>query len=327
MTTIISHQEFNEQVDLVKEYTDIESNYSEYLLQYPQQFGHGNILNIELRQGFNLTLEDYQVHQNITIDYPEMVHPLGFYFQISGGMNCRRYGLNYAGNSIISGSGFLPQLFHESLSNEPNKAVKVHIEPGIFKRFMGFDDTIPSQLKQLFRKPDQKHYFHNGIITSQMQIALQQIWHCPFQGLVKRLYLESKILELIALRLQQQMQAETTKHCHHTLKKGLIDKIHHAKHILECRIDNPPSVLELAQLVGLNHHQLKQGFRQVLGNTVFGYLHNFRMEQARLLLSEGRMNVAEVANSVGYEHLGHFAGAFKQKFGITPSACLKGEKT
>ncbi|MDM9382665.1 AraC family transcriptional regulator [Chlorogloeopsis sp. ULAP01] len=325
MTNTVSCQEFWEQVKSVKEYTDIENEYSEILYKYSQWFGQGNILNIELRQGFYLTLEDYQVNKNITIDYPEMEHPLGFYFQISGGINCRRYGLNCAGNSIISGSGFLPQLFHEHLSYEPYKAVKVHIEPEVFKRFMGFNDAIPSQMKHLFRKPDEKHYFHNGIVTNQMQIALQQISQCPFQGLVKRMYLESKILELIALRLQQDIEAETIHRFSHTSKKGLVDKIYYAKDILESRIDNPPSVLELAQLVGLNHHQLKQGFRKVLGHTVFGYLHNFRMEQARLLLSEGKMSVAEVANSVGYEHLGHFAGAFKQKFGTTPSACLKGK--
>ncbi|MFQ4141254.1 AraC family transcriptional regulator [Chlorogloeopsis sp. ULAP02] len=326
MTNIVSFQEFLELVTPVQEYTDIENNYSERLCKYPQLFGQGSILNIELRQGFYLTLEDYRVHNNLTIDYPEMEHPLGFYFQISGGINCSRYDLNCAGNSIISGSGFLPQLLHEYLSCEPYQAVKIHIEPEVFNRFMGFDDNaIPSQMKHLFRKPDEKHYFHNGIVTNQMQIALQQICQCPFQGLVRRVYLESKILELIALRLQQDIEAEATHCFSHTLKKDLVDKIYYAKHILESRIDNPPSVLELAQLVGLNHHQLKQGFRKVLGHTVFGYLHHFRMEQARLLLSEGKMSVAEVANSVGYEHLGHFAGAFKQKFGTTPSACLKGK--
>ena len=49
------------------------------------------------------------------------------------------------------------------------------------------------------------------------------------------------------------------------------------------------------------------------------------MEQARLLLYEGDMRVAEVANYVGYSHLGQFSAAFKRKFGISPRDCLKGK--
>ncbi|MES1025708.1 AraC family transcriptional regulator [Gloeocapsa sp. BRSZ] len=321
----IAFEEFIEKATLVKEYTDTDNNYSETLSEYPQDLGKGSILNVELRNGFYLTVEDYQVHNDAIVSYPESQHPLGFYFQLSGSIHCQRYGLNYAGDSIISGSGLIPQLFHQSFSCEPNKAVKVHIVPEVFNSFMGIeDDAIPLQMKHLFRKPDQEYYLRNGTITTQMQVAVQQIWQCPFQGLVKRIYLESKILELIALRLQQDIEGEAI--VSHSIKKEVLEKIYYAKEILEHRLDNPPSVLELAQLVGLNHHQLKQGFRQILGKTVFGYLHQFRMEQAHLLLSEGKMSIAEVANAVGYEHLGHFAGAFKRKFGINPSACLKGKK-
>lgn len=35
--------------------------------------------------------------------------------------------------------------------------------------------------------------------------------------------------------------------------------------------------------------------------------------------------LTEVAHCLGYSHLGHFAAAFKYKFGITPSECLLGK--
>ncbi len=50
-------------------------------------------------------------------------------------------------------------------------------------------------------------------------------------------------------------------------------------------ISNPPSLIELARQVGINECTLKRGFRQIFGNTMFGYLHDYRMEQARQLLS------------------------------------------
>jgi AraC-like DNA-binding protein len=51
------------------------------------------------------------------------------------------------------------------------------------------------------------------------------------------------------------------------------------------------------------------------------------MERAEQIFRQGDVTVAEVANQVGYSHLGHFAIAFKRKFGITPSECLAGQKS
>jgi len=56
--------------------------------------------------------------------------------------------------------------------------------------------------------------------------------------------------------------------------------------------------------------------------TPLGYLKQQRMQQARHLLQQGKLTVAEVARTVGYGHLGHFAVAFKREFGVTPGACV-----
>lgn len=106
------------------------------------------------------------------------------------------------------------------------------------------------------------------------------------------------------------------------LRASDIDPIHLAKEILQRRMDDPPSLLELARLAGLNDRKLKQGFRQVFGTTVFGYLHDYRLEQARQLLSTDTMSVAEVAYAVGFSNRSYFAIAFRRKFGVNPSEYL-----
>jgi AraC-like DNA-binding protein len=59
---------------------------------------------------------------------------------------------------------------------------------------------------------------------------------------------------------------------------------------------------------------------------VVGYLIQRRLEAAERLLRQGDLKVTEVANLVGYEHLGQFSAAFKRQFGITPRQCLAGKK-
>lgn len=102
------------------------------------------------------------------------------------------------------------------------------------------------------------------------------------------------------------------------LRPDDIERLHHAKEILISNLDNPPSLLNLARLVGINDRKLKQGFRQVFGTTVYGYFQEYRMRQAKRLLAEGSLNVTEVAYAVGYTSPSRFCDAFKRQFSITP---------
>lgn len=107
------------------------------------------------------------------------------------------------------------------------------------------------------------------------------------------------------------------------LSQADINKIYTAKNLLLEQMDAPPSLIELAQKVGLNDFKLKLGFKEVFKQTAFGYLHQQRMERAREILLEQRSNVVRVANEVGYQNHGHFSVAFKKHFGITPRDYLK----
>jgi AraC-like DNA-binding protein len=96
--------------------------------------------------------------------------------------------------------------------------------------------------------------------------------------------------------------------------------MHEAKEILLARADNPPTIYELAKMVGTNDFKLKKGFKEVFGNTIFGFLLDFKMEKGRKLLRYTNKTTSEIAHLLGYSHPGHFTSAFKKKFGITPSA-------
>jgi AraC-like DNA-binding protein len=153
-----------------------------------------------------------------------------------------------------------------------------------------------------------------------MQMVLHQILHCPYQGTIKQMYLEGKVLELAALQFSQFTEADRSSEHEAVLKADDIERLYHAREILMHQFEHPPSILSLARQVGLNDFKLKQGFRQLFGTTVFGYLREHRLEQAHLLLAEGQLSIQQVARAIGYTHAGYFATAFKRKFGVSPKA-------
>jgi AraC family transcriptional regulator, transcriptional activator of the genes for pyochelin and ferripyochelin receptors len=178
-------------------------------------------------------------------------------------------------------------------------------------------EQLPLELRQMLTG-EGNDYQHEGDLTPAMRLALEQILNCPFQGVLKRLYLEAKCLELITLKLDNLSQKNKTSATRARLNLDDTDRIYWAKDILLTNIAQPPSLLELAKQVGLNDYKLKIGFRRVFNTTVFGYLYQQRMLEAGRLLLGTQLKVSEVAQVVGYANQSRFAAAFRKHFGVNP---------
>jgi AraC-like DNA-binding protein len=215
----------------------------------------------------------------------------------------------------IQGGAEIDQQF----AREKLVRVRCGLKPDTLNRF-GEASPLPRELKPLATGKVPDSFYRQGITTPEMQMIVHQILHCPYQGAIKQMYLEGKVLDLLALQFSQFAEADSCSDQETVFKADDIERLYHAKEILTRQFDRPPSILSLARQVGLNDFKLKQGFRQVFDTTVFGYLRNYRLEQARLLLVEGQLSVQQVARAIGYDHAGYFATAFKRKFGVNPKA-------
>lgn len=146
---------------------------------------------------------------------------------------------------------------------------------------------------------------------------LYQILRCPLEGRYKRLYIKSKIIELLAYQLEQYEKLNSIVE-KQELKKEDRDRMYRAREIILANLDSPCLLIDLAHEIGTNETYLKRYFKQVFNNTVFGYLQAAKMDQAKELLMQGK-SVAIVADKTGYKHPAHFARAFKKHFGYPPN--------
>ncbi|YCK79847.1 AraC family transcriptional regulator (plasmid) [Arthrobacter sp. D3-18] len=81
---------------------------------------------------------------------------------------------------------------------------------------------------------------------------------------------------------------------------------------------------DLTAIAGVSARQLQYAFNDNIGVSPLVYLRNARLDAARGLLLSGRMPVSEVAMRSGFNHLGKFAGYYRDRFGETPSATRSG---
>lgn len=155
-------------------------------------------------------------------------------------------------------------------------------------------------------------------IAPKISSVLNEIINCVQKGFCRQLYLEAKVIELLAYQFEQ-FEESLKRDLNNNLRKEDIEKMHVVRDILINNLNTELSLKELAHEVATNEYSLKKQFKQVFGNTVFGYLHELKMEQSRQLLLKNDMKIAEVSERMGYKHATHFTSAFKKFFGYLPN--------
>ena len=328
-TTIMNEEELFKDFSKLSEFQNSEDSFERYW-HWPDGLGTGFMCGVNLRPGLMLGIGDYKVCGNLDVSFELDSATFAIGFGVSGKVQSTFSYEKVKDNVNIFTSGqshmsYLPGLkgITKYSASAPVRGVVIYIDAIVLNRIMRDQhDKAPAGMHDILQGANEKYYYHSNNTTPAMNIAIHQILNCPYRGLLRRLYLESKVLELITHKLSQIAFTESSLRNPSALRPSDIERIHEAKDILIRNIENPPSLLQLARKVGLNDYKLKIGFRQVFGTTVFGYLRECRMERARLLFEERELNVAEVAFAVGYTHLGHFAAAFKKQVGIKPSSYL-----
>ncbi len=296
------------------------------LCSLERDFGSLSIRHTHLRAGLSLRIQKWTLKEPLSvITSTQNYAAYEFNFCLSGEFrslfqSATREIVARPANSFTSSLKGNIDVVNEYGTKSPVLVLTISLSPALFEEIVP-EALQDIQLNNIFIQTDHSEISGTlGATTPAMLTALQQILHCPHQGAIKRLYLESKALELIALKLSQIKQAHSQKPLDTRLKADDIQRIYMAKEILLREIEQPPSIVDLAKRVKINDCKLKQGFRQVFGTTVFGCLSQHRMERAKQLLETQDFRVAQVAQAVGYANPSKFSAAFKRQFGFTPKA-------
>ena len=86
---------------------------------------------------------------------------------------------------------------------------------------------------------------------------------------------------------------------------------------------------DLAVIAGVGVRVLQEAFRQHVGMSPLTYLRRLRLDGVHAELSRAdpsQTTVSDVAYRWGFTHLGRFAGAYRLRYGVSPSQTLRGPR-
>ena len=139
---------------------------------------------------------------------------------------------------------------------------------------------------------------------------------CPYSGLSRRLFLESRILELILLC--SGTADDDRRNSRQRLDSRDISKLEAAREEILRDLSQSLTISNLSSLVGLNVMKLKSGFKQRFGQSIRQFIIDRKLEEAEALLSDTDLHVAQIAYRIGYTPA-HFSYLYRKRFGYTPS--------
>lgn len=288
-------------------------------IRLPQELGDGYCKRIIVKPKLEIAITDIRLRESVELGAGLNIHSYGLSFCLGESIHWRVEGAKdeYA---IGEGEGYA---FKEMEGN----GICSYLSE---RRFVGMSIQFSRELIDKLIAYLGRAYAENVITygnssffkakySPALRLILNDILNCSYTGDIRRIYLEGKVLELLAVYLNEIIYEESKPRSAVKLTVTDMEALKRAKDILDFSITAPPTIGRLARLVCLNEYKLKAGFKALYGMPIHAYIIDQRLQMARLLLEEKRLTVTEAVIQVGYSDASHFAEKFKKKYGINPS--------
>jgi AraC family transcriptional regulator len=136
-----------------------------------------------------------------------------------------------------------------------------------------------------------------------------------------QLALEDTLAELageaVACAYQQRDQRRPLSASAQRRRRDLVEAV---KLMIGERLDGPPSLTELADVLGCSPYHLSRTFHNTAGESLRRYVRHLRARVAAERLADGARSLTALALDLGYADHSHFTNSFRREWGLTPSA-------
>lgn len=150
--------------------------------------------------------------------------------------------------------------------------------------------------------------------------AWVELWN--LLQLLHRTYLDTKesdecrhLLGALWHRLERNHGLVQGRRTSEAVREGLIDQV---LAYLQTHFAETHTVADLSRRVSLSADHFTRRFTRQTGYHLGEYIHDLRTREACRLLAEGKMNVSEISERVGYRHVSHFIRTFQKITGTSP---------
>ena len=286
-----------------------------------------NAIEISMRHGFTVTQTSRYQPAPMKYTFNSDRSPLLFAYVLQGS---RCFTIKNRADQVETRAGhwyvgFIPEVEGRGviMGSPMLRSIKLRFDPLVLYELLeGEIAGLPSSLATLLSRLEAGVITIGGRMSSAMATVVEQVLRCPSDTNIQRFSLESKVLDLLSVHLQELYDGrfERTGMACSRGNKALAAE---ARHILISSLPKPTSLDRIAARLGVSGLTLKRTFEAEFGVSLDRYAQIQRMETARRFLEQGDMNVNEVAGQIGYSNVSRFIDAFHRAHGVKPGAFMR----
>ncbi|MBO4680016.1 MAG: helix-turn-helix transcriptional regulator [Lachnospiraceae bacterium] len=95
------------------------------------------------------------------------------------------------------------------------------------------------------------------------------------------------------------------------------------KYIEENYSNHELGIAGIASALLVNQTYLRRMFKSEIGMTLVEYITQYRMQEAKRLITQTDKKLADIAEEVGYADVSYFGNCFKKYYGVSPRSLMK----
>ncbi len=311
--------------------TDYVKSCGIFHVEIPARYGEGSIAGTDFNDGLGVIRYDCKFKEDLTFEYSvDKVHPLKFLFSMEGEI-CHKFmdestwhKISKYKNAIVASSAFHGHSIHFS-AGERIIYSSLELDRRRFQTKISCEPTsIVKEWREMFNDiTAKKTFYHDGFYSLRLSRIIDNWDRYPKGDWLKKLHLESLAYEILVLQITQFQDDIKSEGKKTMLRKSELNQMLKAIRIIEERLEDLPTIGEIAFEVGLNANKLQQGFKELVGKTVNLYIREKRLESARTLLLNTDQTLSNISSMVGYQSQSYLSKMFYQKYGVKPSEYRK----
>ncbi|NTX29371.1 helix-turn-helix transcriptional regulator [Burkholderia pyrrocinia] len=162
--------------------------------------------------------------------------------------------------------------------------------------------------------------------TPRATALAEQIVRPPaYQPMLQAIYLESRVLELLAEAFTP-LETDAAQAADASLGSRDYRRMAELRAFLASDAAQELSLDDIARHTGMSANAMQRQFRAAYGTTVFDFVREHHLQRARLALERDAVSVKQAAALAGYTSAANFATAYKRRFGVTPTLARRSDR-
>ncbi len=190
---------------------------------------------------------------------------------------------------------------------------EIEANPNIWLEELGL---IPKELKDKFCGHNQCFVLHE---KPEFEHLFAELYLVPEQ--IRKSYYKIKVMEI--LLFLSAIDPVNEKIENRYFNKDLVAKVKEVHEYMLAHLDEKLTIDYLAVKFQVSATNLKKGFKEIYGQSIYAYLKEKRIHKTSEYLRETNYEIGKIAGFVGYDNASKFSSSFKSIMGINPGEYKK----